>query len=127
MLVWRAAFHRDDDGPIKDRVGQVADAGKGAGGVGRELDGADGLAGDLGAVNGGAAAVAGVDQAAQLFVLLRDADAEIGVALVEQQCRLFVGDDAVEGGGAHVDRVHWVGNEQSGDLERARLAGAFLW
>lgn len=40
-------------------------------------------------------------------MLLRDRVAEVGVRFVEQEGGLSVGDDALEGGGAHVDGVHW--------------------
>ena len=73
------------------------------GGEGGELDSTlTVLAGDFAAVDDGAAAVAGVDQPAELLVLLGDHAAEVGVGLVEQQRRAGFGCDHAEqrGGGS---------------------------
>ena len=69
VLVGRAALHRDDQGAVEDRVGEVADAGEREGGergnsstahsCRRHRSGSD-----------GAASVAGVDQSTQVLVLL---------------------------------------------------------
>ena len=76
--------HRDDHGPVEDGVGQVADSREGTRCERWRLDDFDCFADDLAAVDGGVAAVSGVDQAAELFVLLGDAQAEVGVGFVEQ-------------------------------------------
>ncbi|GAB2925179.1 hypothetical protein GCM10027075_26890 [Streptomyces heilongjiangensis] len=99
------ATHPDDDRPVHDRVGQVANPGQGCHGEGGEPVGRVVVADDAGDVS--VALMAGVEQAAHLLVLLRLLrGAEDGVRLVHQQGGRFVGDGAEDRRRCGVDGEH---------------------
>ncbi len=78
-----AAAHADDDGAVFDGVGHVADAGEGGHGEGG--DGVEPAAAGVPAEGGAAALVAGVEQAAEVFVGVAGVGSEDGVGFVDQQ------------------------------------------
>src|SRR3954470_3511157 len=93
---WGATAHPNDDGPREDRVGQVAEACERDGTIGWDFFCLDELATGDTATSNGAAPVTGIEQTADLLVVLGFRP-EDGVDLVEQDRRpAFLGSDLAE-------------------------------
>jgi hypothetical protein len=97
-----APAHSDDHGPVHDGVRQVPDAGQHGHGEGVELLG--GAAGDVPAEHGPVALVAGVEQAAQVLVVVGLlSGAPEGIGLIDQQAGRVLPNGADHGGDGGID------------------------
>jgi hypothetical protein len=97
-----APAHPHDHSPVHDGVGQLPDGGQQGHGEGVELLG--GAAGDVPAQHGPVALVAGIEQAAQVLVVVRLLPcAPEGVGLIDQQGGRVGADGAHDGGDGGVD------------------------